>query len=198
MKNIKNFFFFLVLLVAGTTVANAQGKWSLDNSHSEVKFTVQHLVISEVTGNFKKFAGDITASKEDFSDLNVNFTIDATSINTDNERRDQHLRGDDFFSTEKFPEIKFVGKSFKKIEGKKYQLTGDMTIRDVTKTVTLDVVFNGTIKDPWGNTKAGFKIIGSINRFDYGLKWNNATEAGGLVVGQDVAFTVNLELKKES
>nr|HMT30139.1 YceI family protein [Bacteroidia bacterium] len=156
---------FAALIAAGQM--KAQTNWTVDNTHSQVMFTVSHLVISEVTGSFKKFNGTITSSKPDFTDAQINFTVDVNSINTDNEMRDTHLKGDDFFNSEKYPAITFKGKSFKKVSGNKYQLTGDLTIRDITKTVTLDVVYSGTVKDPWGNTKAGFKIKGTIKRFDY-------------------------------
>ncbi len=187
---------FVVLLVLGFTFVNAQTKWNIDKSHSNVGFAVTHLIISEVTGQFKSFDGNIEFSKDDLSDANINFSIDAASISTENEGRDKHLRSDDFFNAEKFPKITFVGKSIKKVAGKKFKLVGDFTIRDVTKSITLDVVYNGSIKDPWGNTKAGFKITGELNRFDYNLKWNNLMEAGGAVVGKEVTITVNLELSK--
>ncbi|MBI3124064.1 MAG: YceI family protein [Ignavibacteriales bacterium] len=187
---------FVVLLVLGFTSVNAQTKWNIDKSHSNVGFAVTHLIISEVTGQFKSFDGNIEFSKDDLSDANINFSIDAASISTENEGRDKHLRSDDFFNAEKFPKITFVGKSIKKVAGKKFKLVGDFTIRDVTKSITLDVVYNGSIKDPWGNTKAGFKITGELNRFDYNLKWNNLMEAGGAVVGKEVTITVNLELSK--
>ncbi len=188
--------FILVFALLASTSIKAQTNWIVDNSHSQVMFTVSHLVIAEVTGSFKKFTGNIKSSNEDFTDAQIDFTIDVNSVNTDNEMRDNHLKGDDFFNAEKFPKMIFKGKSLKKVSGNKYQLTGDLTIRDVTKTVTFDVTYAGTVLDPWENTKAGFKIKGTINRFDYNLKWNNMTEAGGAVVGEDVEITVNLELAK--
>jgi polyisoprenoid-binding protein YceI len=187
---------FAVLIVMGFTFVNAQTKWNVDKSHSNVGFSVTHLVISEVTGQFKSFNADIETKNDDFSDAKINFTIDVASISTENEGRDKHLKSDDFFNAEKFPKITFVGKSFKKVDGKKYKLVGDFTMRDVTKQITLDVVFNGTVKDPWGNTKAGFKISGELNRMDYNVKWNNLIEAGGAVVSKEVAININLELNK--
>jgi polyisoprenoid-binding protein YceI len=184
--------FFLISL----TIINAQTKWNVDKSHSRVQFSVSHLVITDVTGQFKSFDASIEASKEDFSDAKIDFTVDVNSIYTENDKRDAHLKSDDFFNAEKFPKMTFVGKSIKKIDKKKYKLSGDFTIRDVTKPITLDVVYNGTIKDPWGNIKAGFKISGAVNRFDYDLKWNVLTEAGGAVVGKTVYITVDLELNK--
>lgn len=190
----------LALLIIGAFMfssVSAQDKWNLDNSHSNVKFTVTHLVISEVEGYFKSFNGTLTASKPDFSDAKIDFTVDVSSINTDNEMRDNHLKGDDFFNAEKFPQMKFSSLSFKKLSDKKYELTGNLTIRDVTKKVKFDVVFGGTTKDPWGNTKAGFKATATINRLEYGLKWNTMTEAGGAVVGPEVEIRINAEFAKE-
>lgn len=183
------------ILISGH--AGAQSKWTLDNSHSNVKFTVTHLVISEVDGYFKSFAGSMSATKADFSDAKIDFTVDVNSVNTDNDMRDKHLAGDDFFNAEKFPQMKFTSISFKKITDKKYELTGNLTIRDVTKKVKFDVVYGGTTNDPWGNTKSGFKATTTINRLEYGLKWNTLTEAGGAVVGSDVEIKINAEFSKE-
>lgn len=187
-----------LMLLAAISIGQvkAQG-WSVDNSHSQVMFTVSHLVISEVTGSFKKFNGKIVSEKPDFTDAKIDFTVDVSTINTESEMRDNHLKSDDFFNAEKYPVISFKGKELKKVSGNKYKLTGDLTIRDITKTVVLDVIYAGTVKDPWGNTKAGFKITGMVDRFDYGLKWNTLTEAGGTTVGKDVEITVNMELAKE-
>jgi polyisoprenoid-binding protein YceI len=189
----------LFSLAAGiiSTAAFAQSTWNVDAAHSNVQFTVTHLVISEVTGNFKVFDGKVVTPGEDFNNASVDFTVDVASINTDNADRDKHLKSDDFFNAEKFPKMTFKSKSFKKVDGKKYKLTGDLTIRDVTKTVTFDVVYNGTVKDPWGNTKAGFKLNGQINRKDFGLKWNAVTEAGGAVVSDEVIITSSLEFAKQ-
>lgn len=177
-----------------SSFAQAVKTWNVDKMHSAVKFSVSHLVISEVDGSFKIFDGKMVAAKEDFTDAKINFTVDVTSINTDNVNRDGHLKSDDFFNAEKFPNMTFVSTSFKKKSGSTYELTGNLTIRDVTKKVTFAVKYGGTAKDPYGNTKAGFKATGSINRLAYGLKWNNLTEAGGAVVGEDVDLTVNLEM----
>ncbi|PKL82656.1 MAG: polyisoprenoid-binding protein [Ignavibacteriae bacterium HGW-Ignavibacteriae-3] len=185
----------LIALISFVTIS-AQTKWTLDKAHSKVQFTVTHLVISEVTGQFKSFDANIEASREDFTDAKIDFSADVNSISTDNEGRDKHLKSDDFFNAEKFPKLTFKGKSLTKVNGKNYKLVGDLTIRDITKEVTLDVVFNGSVKDPWGNIVAGFKIKGEINRFDYNLKWNTLIEAGGAVVGKTVEMVVDLELKK--
>lgn len=190
------FRFAALLVLFGFISINAQSKWTVDKSHSKVQFSVTHLIISEVTGQFKSFDANVEASKDDFTEAKIEFAADVNSINTDNEDRDKHLKADDFFNAEKFPKITFVGKSFKKVGDKSYKLVGDFTIRDITKEVTLDVVYNGSGKDPWGNTKAGFKIKGEVNRFDYDLKWNSLMEAGGAVVGKTVAIVVDLELQK--
>jgi len=186
-----------LFLLSGQMFAQSNS-WKLDPVHSNVKFSVQHMVISEVEGSFKTFDGNIQSAKPDFSDAAIDFTVDVNSINTDNTMRDGHLKGDDFFNAEKYPSMKFKSTSFKKVSGNRYTLTGNLTIRDVTKKVSFNVTYGGTAKDPYGNTKSGFKATGKINRFDYGLKWNTLTEAGGAMVGKDINISLNLEfaLKK--
>ncbi|MFN7847254.1 MAG: YceI family protein [Bacteroidota bacterium] len=187
MKNLTT-----ILSLAMSTMAFAQTNWKLDNSHSNVKFAVEHLAVSETEGNFKSFDGTLLSKNADFTDADITFSVDVKSIDTDNEMRDKHLQGDDFFNAEKYPQMKFKSSSFKKVSGNKYILEGDLTIRDVTKKVKFDVVYRGTQKDPYGNTKAGFKATGSIKRMEYGLKWNVMTEAIS-VVADDVNIVVNLE-----
>jgi polyisoprenoid-binding protein YceI len=186
-----------LLLIAVAALVQAvsfgQVKWNVDNVHSSVKFSVPHLVISEVEGSFKKFSGTLTSAKPDFTDAAINFTADVNSINTDNEMRDKHLKSDDFFNAAQYPEMTFKSTSFKKLSGNKYELYGNLTIRNTTKPVKFDVVYGGTAKDGYGNTKAGFKASTVINRFDYNLKWNNLTEAGGATVGKDVTLDLKLE-----
>ncbi|MFO7447835.1 MAG: YceI family protein [Ignavibacteriaceae bacterium] len=188
--------FFLMLLVAFPAAAQST-LWKFDNSHSSVQFSVTHLVISDVSGNFKVFDGEVKTDGDDFTKSNISFTIDVNSINTGNEKRDNHLKSDDFFNAEKFPKITFAGKSLKKTGNNKYKLTGDFTIRDVTKQVELDVTQTGPIM-AWGEEKTGFKIKGTINRFDYNLKWNTLLEAGGAVVGEDVEILCNVQLVKQA
>jgi len=182
------------LMLAGSQVI-AQN-WNIDKSHSKVSFTVTHMLISEVEGKFKIYDGKIASSKDDFTDAQISFTIDVNSIDTDEKKRDEHLKGDDFFNAEKYPTITFKGKQLKKVSGKNYKLTGDLTIRDVTKPVEFDVVFGGIMNDPWGNTKAGFKINGKVSRKEFGLKWNALLEGGGAVVSDEVAISCGLELAK--
>jgi polyisoprenoid-binding protein YceI len=183
----------LLTFFSVNAIAQTAKNWKLDNLHSNVKFTITHLVISEVDGSFKTFEGSISNTKDDFSDASINFSVDVASVNTDNASRDGHLKGDDFFNAEAYPKMTFKSTSFKKKSGNQYTLTGDLTIRNVTKKVTFDVTYGGTAKDGYGNTKAGFKATGKINRLEYGLKWNTLTEAGGAVVGKDVSIQLNLQ-----
>lgn len=173
--------------------ATAQTKWKLDKGHSSVRFSVNHMVVSEAEGTFKMWDGTVEHSKDDFSDAKISFTVDVNSINTDNERRDGHLKSDDFFNAEKFPTMKFESTSMKPLGNNKYELKGNLTIRDVTKPVTFQVTHGGIIAGGRGR-KAGFKATTTINRFDYNLKWDRATETGGLVVGKEVEVTVKVEL----
>lgn len=181
-----------------TEKAPAATSWAVDAVHSNVKFTVTHLVISEVDGAFKVFDGTMTSEKEDFTDAKISFSVDVASVNTDNQMRDDHLKSDDFFNAGKFNAMRFEGTSFKKISGNKYELKGNLTIRDITKPITFQVTYGGTVTDPYGNVKAGFKAKGSVNRFDYGLKWNAVTEAGGAVVGEEVEILCNIQMMKKA
>lgn len=189
---------FLALLLLAATTLSAQTNWSVDKSHSKVGFSVTHLVITDVDGFFKEYEAKVTTNGDDFSTANIDFAVNTGSIFTDNDGRDKHLRSDDFFNAEKYPQMVFKGKSMKKVSDNKYKLVGDLTIRDVTKQVELEVKYNGMVKDPWGNTKAGFKVTGEINRFDYNLKWNTAIETGALVVGREVELVIDLQLVKKS
>lgn len=180
--------------VAAATTAT---KWNLDRSHSGVKFSVSHLVISETEGTFKVFDGTVTSPSTDFNNASINFNVDVNSINTDDDKRDGHLKSDDFFNAEKYPAMKFTSTSFKKVKGNQYALEGNLTIRDVTKKVKLNVVYGGTVKDPWGNIKAGFKATGKINRKEFGLKWGAVTEAGGAVVGDEVNMEIKVEFAQQ-
>jgi polyisoprenoid-binding protein YceI len=173
--------------------AQTPTKWKVDKAHSTVRFSVSHMVVSEAEGTFKSFDGTIEHTKADLSDAKINFTADVNSINTDNENRDKHLKSDDFFNAEKFPTITFVGKSFTPKGGNKYELVGDLTIRDVTKEVKFDATFGGVLNGQRGK-KAGFKATATIDRFVFGLKWSRTVEAGGLAVGQNVDITVKLEM----
>lgn len=186
----------LSALALSQFAVTAQNKWTLDKSHSSVKFAVEHLMVSETEGTFKVYDGNINSPAADFSNAQISFSVDVNSINTDDEKRDAHLKSDDFFNAEKYPTMKFTSTSFKKVKGNMYTLEGNLTIRDVTKKVKFAVVYGGTIKDPWGNTKAGFKAAGKINRKDFGLKWGALTESGGAVVGDDVQMNIKVEFAK--
>ena len=192
MKRIYNVALMAILLVAATG-AMAQTKWTVDKLHSNVKFSVQHMVVSEMEGSFKMFDGTMEHSKADFSDAKISFTVDVASVNTDNEKRDGHLKADDFFNAEKYPKMTFVSTSVKPAGQGKYKIAGNLTIRDVTKPVVFDVTHGGVLKTQRGS-KAGFKARTTINRFDYNLKWDRATETGGLVVGKEVEIVVNVEM----
>lgn len=170
-------------------------KWGIDTTHTEVQFKVKHLVISTVTGFFKKFSGSVESESEDFDGASVNFSLDVNSIDTNQADRDAHLKSPDFFAAEQYPTVDFVG-TLKKVTGTDYKLDGALTMRGTTKAVVLDVVFGGIMVDPWGNTKAGFEINGKVNRKDFGLNWNALTEAGGMVVSEDVKLHINAELAK--
>ncbi len=172
-------------------------KWASDASHSSIKFTVAHLMVSEVEGRFKTFSGNIETSSPDFNNAKISYTSDVNSITTEDETRDKHLKSDDFFNAEKYPNMTFVSTSFKKVKNNIYSLEGNLTIRDVTKSVKFAVLYGGTVVDPWGNTKAGFKATAKISRKAYNLKWNKITEAGGAVVGDDVNIILNLEFGKQ-
>jgi polyisoprenoid-binding protein YceI len=187
----------LMIMIVFSAAVFAQNTWNLDKSHSNVRFTVTHLVISEVEGSFKDFDGQLVSSNNDFTGASVNFAVDINSINTDNAKRDGHLKSDDFFNAAEYPEMIFKSKSFKKVSDNNYKLSGDLTIRDVTKPVVFDVVYGGTAEDGYGNTKAAFKASTVINRFDYKLKWNAITEAGGAVVGKDVKIDLRLQFAKD-
>lgn len=170
-------------------------KWAIDTTHTEVQFKVKHLVIATVTGSFKKFSGSIESESDDFDGAEASFSLDVNSIDTNQSDRDAHLKSPDFFAAEQYPTADFSGK-LKKVSGNDYKLIGDLTLRGTTKQVELAVEFGGIMVDPWGNTKAGFEINGKINRKDFGLNWNAITEAGGMVVSEEVKLHLNVELAK--
>lgn len=172
-------------------------KWVLDPMHSEVQFKVKHLVISTVTGSFKSFEGSLETENEDFTGADINFSLDVNSVDTNQTQRDEHLKGADFFDAEKYPKITFKSTSFTK-NGDDYKLVGDLTIKDITKPVTLAVEHGGTAGDFYGNTKAGFEITGKVNRKEFGLTWDGVTEAGSIVVGEDIKLIINVQFAKQA
>ena len=171
--------------------------WKIDATHSEVQFKVRHLMITTVTGYFRKFDLEVQTEDEDFTQAKrIEFTAEASSIDTNSEQRDTHLRSADFFDVEKFGQIRFTGKTLER-SGEDYRLTGDLTIRGVTKPVTLNVHFGGIVIDPYGQTKAGFDVEGKISRKGFGLVWNAMTEAGQVVVGDDIRILAEIQLIKQ-
>ncbi|WP_312696807.1 YceI family protein [Sphingobacterium mizutaii] len=195
MKTLLSFFTALILI---SNVAFAQTKWSVDPAHTNARFEIKHLGISFVDGDFTKLEGQVESKDSvNFDNATVSFDIDVNSIDTRIEARDNHLKSDDFFSAEKFPKMTLKNATLKKAGKGKFKLTGDLTIKDVTKNVTFDVIQNnGTILDPWGKTRAGFTATTSINRFDYNIKYADKTAAGIDAVAPEVTIIVNVELVK--
>ena len=172
-------------------------KWTIDPAHSEVHFKVKHLVISTVTGAFKQFEGRAEADSDDFTDAKINFSLDVDSIDTNQAQRDGHLKTSDFFDVATYPKVTFVSTSFTKKNGSDYSLKGNLTIKGVTKEVELAVEFGGIAADPYGNVKAGFDITGAINRKEFGLTANMVTEAGSVVIGEEVKLILSVQLAKQ-
>lgn len=174
---------------------NAQNTgWNLDKTHSSIGFAVEHMVVSETIGQFNDFSVNIKSDKADFTDAKGDVTIKVGSVDTKEAKRDGHLKSADFFDAEKYPEIKFEIKQFAKIKDKEYKLVGNLTMHGVTRSITLTGKFNGIVKDPYGMTRTGIKLSGEVDRYDFGLKYNAAMEAGGMVIGQKVALNINIEL----
>jgi polyisoprenoid-binding protein YceI len=174
----------------------ANTNWQLDAAHSEVTFRVRHLVIATVSGKFDKFASNLTTIGDDFTTSNIEFSVDTASVNTGVDARDNHLRGDDFFNSEQFPQMTFKSTGLKKNGNGDYQLDGHLTVRDVTKPISLNVEFGGTATDPYGNHKAAFEVSGKLNRKEFGLRWDAVTEAGGAVVSDEVKIHANVQFAK--
>ena len=171
-------------------------KWKIDQSHSEVNFKVKHLVISTVRGYFENFDATIEKSTEDFSDARIIFTADINSINTKNEQRDAHLKSADFFDAENNPQMTFESTSVKVVSDHELEVAGQLTLRGVTKEITLNVIYNGIVSGFGDVQVAGFEINTKLNRFDYGLQWNALTEAGGVVVSNEVKIEILAEFNK--
>ena len=172
-------------------------KWALDASHSEVLFKVKHMMITNVTGKFGTYTADVETEGDDFTTAKIKFTINTASVNSNDENRDGHLKGADFFDVEKYPAMTFESTAYKAKGSDEFELTGNLTIKDVTKQVTLSGEFGGIGKDPWGNTKAGFTVNGKINRDEFGLIWNAALEAGGVLVSNEVRISCDIQLSKQ-
>ncbi len=182
--------FKLFNIMASTT-------WNLDPAHSEVTFRVKHLVIATVSGKFSKFSSAVSTEGDDFTTANITFEVETGSIDTGMEMRDNHLRGDDFFNSEAFPNMTFTATAIRQVDGNEHEIDGHLTIRDVTKPMTLKADFGGIAKDPYGQIKAGFEVEGKIKRKEFGLSWDALTEAGGAVVSDEVKFQANVQYVKQ-
>jgi polyisoprenoid-binding protein YceI len=174
-----------------------RSKWILDPTHSEIQFKVKHLVISTVTGTFKNFEASLSTQNEDFTDAEIDFSIAVDSIDTNQTDRDNHLKSADFFDAEKFPTLKFKSTSFAK-DGDDYVLNGDITVKGITKPIKFYVEFGGTATDFYNNEKAGFELTGKISRKEFGLTWSAVTEAGAIVVGDDVKLSASVQFVKQA
>lgn len=173
-------------------------QWKIDNAHSEIQFKVKHLMITTVTGYFRKFNLNVETENDDFTKASkIEFTADIDSIDTNNDQRDAHLKSEDFFDASNHGQIRFVGKEYRE-QGDEAQLTGDLTIRGTTKPVTVHVEFGGIVVDPYGQTKAGFTINTKISRKEFGLMWNAVTEAGQVVVSDDIKVLGEIQLIKDT
>lgn len=192
---IQGFGLTLVGLLFTATSAFA-GNYSLDTTHSEVGFSVKYMMVSSTSGKFDKFTVDATLDENDLGKSSVTVVIDATTINTENAKRDGHLKAPDFFDVEKHPELKFVSTGLVK-DGTAWKLNGNLTMRGVTKPVSLKAEISDTIKNPWGDLVRGVKVRGVLKRSDFGLKWNKALETGGVLVSDDVSLEIDLTLKKQ-
>ncbi len=171
-------------------------KWEIDPAHSNIEFKIKHLMITNVKGKFKTFELNATTVGNDFTTAQIEFKIDPNSIDTNNETRDTHLRSADFFDVHNHGEMVFKSTSIQRVSEEKYKLSGDLTIRGVTKPIELNVDYDGMMTDPWGVQKTGFTIEGKVNRLDWGLNWNAPLEAGGWLVGDDVNISCEVQLKK--
>jgi len=182
-----------------TSAVLTKTKWSVDHAHSEIGFRVKHLVVANVRGTFNEYDASIETNGDDFMSAKIDFWLNPASVDTHDEKRDGHVRSADFFDVEKFNRLTFTSDTCKKLSSDgHYELSGDLTIKGITKTIKLDIEYAGIVKDPWGNTKAAFTINGKINRKDYGLNWNAAVEAGGVLVSEDVWINCDIQLLKNA
>ena len=179
-----------------TTGVKTQTKWVFDPTHSELTFKVKHMMISNVKGEFRNFT--IEVEGEDITKSNIKVSIDVASIDTNSEDRDKHLKSADFFDVENHKDITFTSTSFKKIDDDEFELKGLLTIKGISKEISLKAEFGGIIKDPWGNDKAGFSINGKINRKEWGLNWNAALETGGVLVSDEVKISSEVQFAMQS
>jgi polyisoprenoid-binding protein YceI len=183
-----------------TTATASPGRttWAIDPAHTSVEFSVRHLMITTVKGRFTDVKGTVVSDDADAAKGEVDITIGVESIDTREGQRDTHLRSADFFEIEKFPQLHFKSRRITNACGDRFKLIGDLTIRDITREVTLDVTSNGRAKDPWGGERAGFEATTKIKRSDFGLTWNQLLEAGGVAVGDEVKISIDAELVKQA
>ena len=170
--------------------------WAIDPMHSEVLFKIKHLVISTVTGSFRKFDGSVITEGEDFKNAKVTFEIDVKSIDTNQAQRDGHLQSGDFFAADLYPKITFESTSFVYVGGSDYKMVGNLTLRGVTKPIELNVEYGGSENDGHGNIKHGFEVTGVVNRKEFGMTWNKVTDAGGLGLGEDIKLIANIQVAR--
>ena len=182
--------------MSDTTTSLPAGRWTIDRAHSSVGFTVRHMMVSKVRGRFADFDAEIVTAENPL-ESSLRATVQMASIDTGDADRDQHLRTNDFFDIETYPQMTFVTTGITE-SGGEHQLHGDLTIRGVTRPVTFDLEFGGAGKDPWGNTKAGFTVTGTINRKDFGIQWNAPLETGGVLIADKVAIELDIEAALES
>ena len=172
--------------------------WNIDPTHSEIQFKVRHLVISTVTGHFRQFEGIVETDGDDFSTASIHFSADTDSVDTNQTQRDAHLRSAEFFDSARYPKMTFQSTSVKKTGEDAYVVTGELTMKGTTKPIQLEAEYGGSMIDPYGNYKSGFEISGKINRKDFGLTWDAVTEAGGVVVGDEVKLALNVQIARSA
>ncbi len=197
-KRKKSWFLFLwfgAMACLPLTVQAESARWNVDPDHSTVEFRVAHMVVSKTTGRFMDYAGFVEMDAEAGTVKAIEATIKTSSVNTNHEKRDAHLRNADFFDVEQYPTMTFKMKSYKKTQ-EGYMALGDLTLHGVTREITLAGHYNGVAKDPWGNTRAGFSAEGKLNRKDFGMVWNKTLDSGGLVVGDEVQIRLEIECIK--
>lgn len=190
-------FLSTVALLAGATHVAATEKFTVDTGHSFLGFTVKHMAVASVRGEFKDFTADLTVDEADLANSSIVLTIQAASIDTREEDRDEHLRGEDFFEVKSFPEIVFRSRKIERVEGNRYLATGDLTLKGTTREVVLDLEINGPVKDPWGNYRVGAEGGVTIDRQDFGVNYSRLMDNGGLVVSDDVKISFSLEAKRK-
>lgn len=175
----------------------AKSNWSIDPTHSEIGFKVKHMMFTNVSGKFNAVDATIENDDDKFESSKINFNAEVASIDTNNEDRDNHLKSADFFDVENYPKLSFVSTDIKKINENLFKISGDLTVKDVTKSIELETEYSGLMTDPWGNTKAGLSITGKINRKEFGLTWNAALETGGVLVGEEIKLISEIQLIKQ-